>query len=101
MTTRYYLDGLGSVTALSDVNSVIVERYSYDVFGEPNTISGIGNPYLFTGRRYDNETALYYYRARYYDYYLGRFLLNNKVEQTKYQVQAKPIKIIQPYHISL
>ena len=27
-----------------------------------------------TGRRFDYETALYYYRARYYDYYLGRFL---------------------------
>ena len=31
--TKYYyhFDGLGSVIALSDVNSVIVERYSYDV----------------------------------------------------------------------
>jgi len=28
--------GVGSVIALSDVNRVIVERYSYDVFGEPN-----------------------------------------------------------------
>jgi len=70
----YHFDGVGSVIALSDVNSVIVERYSYDVFGAPNTTSGIGNPYLFTGRRYDIETALYYYRARYYDYYIGRFL---------------------------
>jgi hypothetical protein len=24
------------------------------------------NPFLFTGRRYDTETGLYYYRARYY-----------------------------------
>ncbi len=31
----YHFDGLGSVIALSDVNSVIVERYSYDVFGQP------------------------------------------------------------------
>ena len=65
---------LGSIIALSNENKEIVERYSYDVFGEPNTTSTIGNPYLFTGRRYDNETALYYYRARYYDYYLGRFI---------------------------
>jgi RHS repeat-associated protein len=56
-----------------------VERYSYDVFGKPNTISGIGNPYLFTGRRYDTETALYYYRARYYDYYIGRFLQTDPI----------------------
>ena len=44
--TKYYyhFDGLGSVVALSDVNSVIVERYSYDVFGETNTIGSFGNP---------------------------------------------------------
>jgi len=70
----YHFDGLGSVAALSDVNSVIVERYRYDVFGEPNTTSSIGNPYLFTGRRYDTETGLYYYRARYYKTDIGRFL---------------------------
>ncbi len=70
----YHFDGLGSVVALSDVNNMVVERYSYDVFGEPNVSSSIGNPYLFTGRRYDPEAGLYYYRARYYDYADGRFL---------------------------
>ncbi|HEX8912542.1 MAG TPA: RHS repeat-associated core domain-containing protein [Humisphaera sp.] len=30
--------------------------------------------YLFTGREYDPETGLYYYRARYYHPDLGRFL---------------------------
>jgi len=62
------------VVAFSDVNSVIVETYSYDVFGEPSTTSSVGNPYLFTGRRHDAETGLYYYRARYYDTNIGRFL---------------------------
>jgi len=70
----YHFDGVGSVIALSDVNSVIVETYSYDVFGEPNRTSSIGNPYLFTGRQYDDETGLYYYRARYYKPAIGRFL---------------------------
>ncbi|MBW7991992.1 MAG: hypothetical protein FVQ84_18520 [Planctomycetes bacterium] len=31
----YHFDGLGSVVAFSDVNNVIVESYSYDVFGAP------------------------------------------------------------------
>jgi len=79
----YHFDGLGSVAALSDVNGVIVERYDYDVFGQPNirdangTVideSSVGNSYMFTGRRYDNETGLYYYRARYYNPDIGRFL---------------------------
>ena len=47
----YHFDGLGSVIALSDANSEILERYSYDVFGEPNRTSDVNNPYLFTGRR--------------------------------------------------
>ena len=47
----YHFDGLGSVIGLSDENGNIVERYSYDVFGEPNRVSSVGNPYLFTGRR--------------------------------------------------
>ena len=47
----YHFDGLGSVIALSDVNSVIVERYSYDVFGKPSNTSDVNNPYLFTGRK--------------------------------------------------
>jgi len=29
---------------------------------------------MFTARRYDIETGLYYYRARYYNPYIGRFL---------------------------
>jgi len=79
----YHFDGLGSVVALSDVNSVLVERYTYDVFGRPTirdangvviAESAFANPYLFTGRAYDAESGLYYYRARYYDYYTGRFL---------------------------
>ena len=36
--------------------------------------STIGNAILFHGRRYDPETNLYYYRARYYDPITGRFL---------------------------
>jgi hypothetical protein len=48
-----------------------VERYAYDRFGRPTIRDAngaeisetvVGNPYVFTGRRYDAETALYYYR---------------------------------------
>ena len=38
------------------------------------TVSAIGNRYGFTGRELDNETGLYYYRARMYSPDLGRFL---------------------------
>ena len=32
------------------------------------------NHYTYTGRRFDSETGLYYYRNRYYDAQLGRFV---------------------------
>jgi len=83
----YHYDGLGSVIALSDLNGDVVESYSYDVFGKP-TIRDINgqkitasafNPYLFTGRRYDDETGHYYYRARYYEPNIGRFLQTDPI----------------------
>ena len=84
----YHYDGLGSVVALSNVNGEIVERYSYDVFGEATIrdtfheirdTSAFANPYLFTGRRYDDETSLYYYRARYYSPNIGRFMQTDPI----------------------
>jgi len=67
------------VVALSNNSGDIVERYSYDVFGEPNRVSGVGNPYMFTGRELDSETGNYYYRARFYSPYIGRFLQTDPI----------------------
>jgi len=70
----YHLDALGSVISLTDSNKNQVASYSYDVFGFPSPSSLIPNPFLFTSREYDEESGLYYYRARYYDPSVGRFL---------------------------
>ncbi len=87
-TSYYHADGLGSVTALTDTTGAVVERYTYDVYGQPRitnasgtvlTQSAYGNRSLFTGREYDQETGLYCYRARYYDPRLGRFLQRDPV----------------------
>ena len=37
------------------------------------------NPFTYTGRRLDSETGLYYYRARYYDAQLGRFISRDPI----------------------
>jgi RHS repeat-associated protein len=34
---------------------------------------------MFTGRRFDYDTGLYYYRARYYNPYIGRFLQTDPI----------------------
>ncbi|MCP4361915.1 MAG: RHS repeat-associated core domain-containing protein [Chloroflexi bacterium] len=46
----------------------------YDGSYNPISSTVVGNPYLFTGRRYDPESGNYYYRARIYSPALGRFL---------------------------
>ena len=71
----YHADGLGSVWDLTDSTGGVARSYTYDSFGtllaQPGTVA---NPYTFTGREVDAETGLYYYRARYYDPAIGRFL---------------------------
>ena len=75
----YYLyDGLGSVTELIDEDENVVNLYRYTPFGESMLkIEGVFNPYQYTGRRYDQETGQYYYRARMYSPSQGRFLSND------------------------
>ena len=75
VTNLYEQDGLGSVTSLSDSSGALASTDTYDAFG--NLIASTGtlvNPFQYTGRDYDTETGLRYYRARYYDPAAGRFL---------------------------
>ena len=76
----YHYDALGSVVALSNAAGNVVDSYTYDVFGRPDTTSSVGNPYMFTGRRFDTETGLYYYRFRYYKPDIGRFLQTDPID---------------------
>jgi RHS repeat-associated protein len=73
--------GGGSVVALSNSNGDSYQSYKYSVYGQvtaedPNFLA---NPYMFTGRRFDIETGLYYYRARYYNPHIGRFMQTDPV----------------------
>lgn len=75
-TASYYeQDGLGSVTTLSTTSGTIANTYSYDSFGNLTASTGsVTNPFQYTGRDYDPETGLRYYRTRYFDPTIGRFI---------------------------
>jgi RHS repeat-associated protein len=71
----YHTDGLGSITDLTSSTGTIAQSYLYDSFGQIITVtSGLENPYTYTGRELDDESGLYFYRARYYDPAIGRFI---------------------------
>ncbi|HRS12431.1 MAG TPA: RHS repeat-associated core domain-containing protein, partial [Sedimentisphaerales bacterium] len=70
-------------TPRGDAHGDTVQVYEYDVYGQvaasdPNH----PNRFLFTGREFDEETGLYYYRARYYNPTIGRFLQTDPIGYT-------------------
>jgi RHS repeat-associated protein len=89
-TYYFHQNALWSPQALTGSTGSGVERYIYDAYGQVIVLdasynpislnawgaphSAVANPWLFTGRQLDEETGLYYYRARYYDCIKGRFL---------------------------
>jgi RHS repeat-associated protein len=80
-TTSYYeADGLGSVTSLSNSAGTLAQTYTFDSFGKQTATSGsLTNPFQYTGREFDSETGIYYYRARYFDPSAGRFLSEDRL----------------------
>ena len=107
-TVRYFItDHLGSTVALTDANGAITSSTTYDSFGNAipkqaagSAASGIGSAasstgsaassagnatpniatsYRYTGREYDEETGLYYYRNRWYDSEIGRFISEDPI----------------------
>ncbi len=75
LNSYYEQDGLGSVTSLSNSAGSLANTYVFDTFGNLTSSGGtLVNAFQYTGRDYDSETGLRYYRARYYDPVVGRFL---------------------------
>ncbi|MCD6186879.1 MAG: hypothetical protein J7K09_01840, partial [Desulfuromusa sp.] len=75
-TDWYLTDKLGTIRDLVDSHGTLLNQVDYDSFGgvRAQSDSGQGDRFLFTGREYESETGLYYYRGRYYDPGLGRFI---------------------------
>jgi len=72
----YHHDQINSVTALTDHTGAVSEQTSYSAFGEQTSQSGSSTTNIlgYTGREHDAEANLIYYRARFYDPEVGRFI---------------------------
>jgi RHS repeat-associated protein len=71
-------DHLGSTTAFTNSLGVAVSQATYDSFGNANVGANLTR-YTYTGREFDSDTGLYYYRARWYDPQIGRFISEDPI----------------------
>jgi RHS repeat-associated protein len=78
VTAYFHADLLGSVVTVTNGAGAVTFTRPYDAWGNPEV--GATEPgYAFTGREWDPETGLYYYRARYYHARAGRFLSEDPI----------------------
>jgi RHS repeat-associated protein len=76
----YHADSLGSTVELSDDRSASAGSYRYSPYGEDlpsgaaSNSEADSNPIRFSGQYLDQDSGLYYMRAREYDPASGRFL---------------------------
>jgi RHS repeat-associated protein len=75
------VDNQGTVRDVIDSNGVVLNHISYDSFGNvtSETNPNIDFRYGYTGREHDEKTGLYYYRTRYYDPIVGRFISEDTI----------------------
>jgi RHS repeat-associated protein len=74
-------DHQGSIRQIVDNTGSLLNQITYDSYGN---ITNQTNPSVtfrfgYTGREWDGETGQYYYRARYYDARVGRFLSTDPI----------------------
>jgi RHS repeat-associated protein len=94
----FHADGLRSVVKVTNPSGVVTLTRQYDAWGTLE-ISASEPGYAFTGREWDPETRLYFYRARYYDPNAGRFLSWDPVLSTQSAyayVQGRPTNLTDP-----
>jgi RHS repeat-associated protein len=106
-TSSYYQqDGLGSVTSLSNSTGALANTYTFDSFGNlANSTGTLSNPFQYIGREFDMETGLRYFRFRYFDPAIGRFISEDPIgfdgggNFYRY-VQNNPVLLIDPFGLS-
>ncbi|MGH9549902.1 MAG: RHS repeat-associated core domain-containing protein, partial [Terriglobales bacterium] len=70
--TYQHTDREGSIIAQTDASGNVTGKFKYSPFGESAAVPG--SSFGYTGQRFDAETGLYYWKARYLSPALGRFL---------------------------
>jgi len=69
----------------------MVKPTEYDANSTAKQTVTFRNSYTYTGRGWDKETGLYYYRARYYDPMEGRFISKDPISFAGGDVNLYPM----------
>ncbi|EJW14601.1 RHS repeat-associated core domain-containing protein [Paenibacillus alvei] len=104
---QYYVsNGHGDITEIRDAQGNVLNRYTYDIWGNPLVQEEqVPNIFRYSGEYWDAATSLQYLRARWYDPSIGRFInedtyegeLGNPLTLNLYTyVQNNPLKYIDP-----
>ena len=104
---QYYVsNGHGDITEIRDAQGNVLNRYAYDIWGNPLVQEErVPNIFRYSGEYWDATTNLQYLRARWYDPSIGRFVnedtyegeLGNPLTLNLYTyVQNNPLKYIDP-----
>lgn len=100
-------DALGSTVALSDGTGTLQTQYTYEPFGiVSQTGAASTNSYKYTGRE-DDGSGLFYYRARYYQPRLQRFISEDPIEflggsvNIYTYVHNRPLQLIDPLGLAV
>lgn len=74
-------DNQGTIRDVIDSEGNVLNHITYDSFGQitSETNSEIDFRFGYTGREFDEETGQYYYRARYYDAKVGKFISEDPI----------------------
>ena len=79
----YYdlVDGLGSVSLVTNATGGVQDKYLYDAWGQTrSSTTPVVNPFGYTAREL-GEAGTLFYRARYYQTSIGRFLSEDPLAQ--------------------
>jgi RHS repeat-associated protein len=94
-------DQLGSTRLVTDNSGTSQATYAFDAYGNLTASTGtITNPLRFAAQYQDNESNLYYLRARYYDpstaQFLSRDLAVAMTRQPYAYVRGDPLNVTDP-----
>jgi RHS repeat-associated protein len=85
----YHPDLLGGMNVATDSTGQPAETNFYYPYGEDWIETGYADiGYKFTDQEKDSETGVYYYKARYYDPVLGRFITPDPMMQAVYDPET-------------